>query len=51
MEGKNELRLCPAEMKAALQIYVDHLMPTAGAKVESVEQRNNEFVVKLTEED
>ena len=51
MEGKNELRLCHAEMIVALQLYVDHLIPAAGAKVESIKEGDNEFIIKLTKEE
>lgn len=49
MEGNNELRLCQAEMKVALQMYVNHLMPNAETVVESVEENSNDhdFIVKL----
>lgn len=53
MEGNNELRLCQAEMMAALQMYVEHLMPTAEAKVVSVKENENDddFIIKLAKED
>ena len=47
MKGNNELRLCWAEMVAAMQMYVDSLMPDAQAKVQSVKEGNNDFVIKL----
>lgn len=51
MKGNNELHLCLTEMTVALQLYVDHLMPHAGAIVTSVKEGEDkfEFVVCLTD--
>ena len=51
MDGNNELRLCRTEMDNALQMYVEHLMPKADVKVQSVEQKDDVFIVKLAQED
>lgn len=51
MEGNNQLILCHAEMMAALQMYVNHLMPESEAKVQSVKQKEDVFIVRLTKED
>lgn len=54
MVGNNELRLCEAEMAAAMQMYIDKLMPETRTKVASVKQNATdeyEFIIKLTDED
>lgn len=54
MTGDNELRLCSEEMIAAMQIYIDRLIPVSKAIVQSVEQNvanRDEFIIKLSNED
>ena len=48
MEGNNELLLCQDEMKAALQMYIEHLMPKAEVEVEAVSATNECFIIKLS---
>lgn len=49
MIGNNELRLCKAEMKVALQGYLDARMGEWAPLVNDVEERDHMFRVSLVE--
>ena len=54
MEGKNELILCGAETRKAMQLYIDHLMPNQEVRVTDVMAKEKggcpEVVIRLEPE-
>ena len=48
MVGRNTLSLCPAEMKRAMQPYVDELFGVGEAEIENIRQERDGGVTSET---
>lgn len=47
MVGKNKLILCPAEMCAAMEMYLNNKFGLVGVDVFNVEQNQDEFTIEF----